>query len=60
MGVGLIQPKTAVAMLAMKLFVGNKRVETKINDIINSQYENINIQNSLNQYFNQISKKNYI
>jgi len=34
-GVGLIQFKTAVAVSAMKLFVGNKRAEIKINNIIN-------------------------
>jgi len=60
MGVGLIQLKTAVAILAMKLFIGNKRAETKINNIINAQHKNINIENGLNQYFNQTSKKNSI
>ena len=33
-GIGLITPETVIAMLATKLYIGNKRVQTKVGHII--------------------------
>ena len=33
-GIGLIMPKTAIAMLATKLYIGNLQAKTKISQII--------------------------
>ena len=33
-GIGLIKPNTAITVLTMKLFIGNKRAKTKISQMI--------------------------
>ena len=43
-GIGLVKPKTVIAILACKLHVGNVRAKTKIGKIIRMQEESLMIE----------------
>ena len=53
-GLGLISPKTVITILAMKLYIGNKRERIRIGNMINIIDKIIFIENS-----KEVSKNNY-
>ena len=44
LGIGLITPETAVAMLAFKLYIGNKRANSKVAKLIGIIEESITVE----------------
>ena len=44
LGIGLIKPKTAIAMLACKLYIGNKRAKSKLAKLIRINKELVAIE----------------
>ena len=47
LGIGLIEPKTAIDYLAIKLHVGNKRSKGELTSVINTHEEIISVDSGL-------------